>query len=351
MSELQRTFDTFARLHGKRPAEAAAFAKEGTTVASYLASLHSVDCRDESSVARDAHKEAFHPPKGKPDLGRRLRAELTAALKDLADMGLVGIGQDARARLPVGAVILEFSFTLERKFLSRDDSVFYPNDNPVRKEKIFAVPMTSGSSWKGNLRAAAVENLLLNSTSETNFLDIRRSLIDIFGDEKGEDEEERDARELTLVQYLNQHAQLRPLPESRKGRLRFLPTYYDKVDLDVINPRDRKTRAGTLPIIMEIVPPGATGRFGLIYFPFDILASGPDVVRTQAIRDWKLIADALTRMFRISGFGAKKTSGCGKASEAISAFRFESRLPGFQTRAINTFGALASLTTAFGTPQ
>ena len=55
----------------------------------------------------------------------------------------------------------------------------------------------------------------------------------------------------------------------RRGRLMFYPTFFKKLGLEVINPHDRETGAGTLPIYLETVPKGAKGTFSLLYVPFD----------------------------------------------------------------------------------
>ena len=310
-----------------------------------LLELHALDLRDgkegEHREARKKHQTAFHEGRSRSAEAVQLRREMTEGRKKLVDLGLEGIAPEALDRLPAGSVVLEFGFTLAKKFLSRDDQVFYAIDNPVRKEWVFGIPMTAGSSWKGNLRMAAVENLMAHAADPEKAGRERAALVDIFGDEKGDEpgEENLESPQMAAVldKYLGKKATRRvpagqaPEPEesSRKGRLRLLPTYYDRVELDMINPRNRITRAGTQPIAMEVVPAGAKGRFGAIYIPFDLLGRDEPTVVAEVKRDWGLILSALYRMLRVSGFGAKKSSGNGKASEAIEGFRLECRLEGF----------------------
>ena len=219
--------------------------------------------------------------------------------------------------------------------------------------------MTPGSSWKGNLRAAAIENLLLSPAGQDERGKERLELIDIFGDEKGHDTRDisdQTKQDMPLARYLDRFAPFptdemtgrQIAPAGRKGRIRLLPSYYNGVDLDILNPRDRATRAGTNPIVMEVVPVGTKGRFGIIYLPFDLIGRPENEIRGPISRDWKLIGEAIRRMFRVSGFGAKKSSGCGKARQAISAFRFECRLPGFRAAVATSFDDVRILHGSFG---
>jgi len=295
---------------------------------SYLMVLHANDCREGAKsaypdVGLSTHKVSVHQKSGTSRYSRNMITDAGAAVTAMKQLGLTG----ASAALPFdlllrGAVLLEFDFTLEKQYLSRDDTPFYPIDNPVRKEFVFKTPMVSGSSWKGNLRSAAVENMLTRNTSPDQKRQERYSLIDVFGDEKGNGDEPSTHPDRALGQFLNDYFGFCPLGR-RRGRLRCLPSYFDRIDLDVLNPRDRETRAGTQPIVFEVVPPGATARFGLFYFPFDLLGHS-DSKRTAAVReDWRLIGEAVHQMLRVSGFGAKKSSGCGKARSAIANARFE----------------------------
>ncbi|HXH13904.1 MAG TPA: RAMP superfamily CRISPR-associated protein [Alphaproteobacteria bacterium] len=90
--------------------------------------------------------------------------------------------------------------------------------NPVKKEKVFRVPSIAASTWKGNLREA----LRLAHDWHDESAQMRK----LFGSERGADD------------------------DFHAGRLSFFPTYFDCLDLEVLNPHSRRTGAGTLPIYL-----------------------------------------------------------------------------------------------------
>jgi len=102
------------------------------------------------------------------------------------------------------------------------------------------------------------------------------------------------------------------------GRLMFYPTFFDQIDVEVINPHSRKTKAGTHPIYLECVPQEAKGIFTLLYVPFDLIGADEAEIRKQALEDLKLVAEGLKEMFLTYGFSAKRTSGYGVAEEQVS---------------------------------
>lgn len=186
--------------------------------------------------------------------------------------------------LPRGAIYLAFDITLAGPYLSRDDRAFHLiADNPVRREWAFWVPMVASSTWKGNVRAAAVTL----AESEQNKEQWAGRVTELFGPRQAEDEQTQEEW------------------EARKGRVQFLPTYFDRAEADVINPRSRTTRKGTQPILMERVPTGVKGRIGMLYVPFDLLHRR-DLEQEKA-KDLRLLGTAMASMLRESGFGGKKT--------------------------------------------
>lgn len=95
------------------------------------------------------------------------------------------------------------------------------------------------------------------------------------------------------------------------------PTYFDKIGLEVINPHSRKTKAGTRPIIYEVVPAGAKGVFSLLYVPFDLIGEPEKKVVRRAIDDLKLMVKAIQKLFLEYGFSAKRTTGWGVAKNVF----------------------------------
>jgi len=183
---------------------------------------------------------------------------------------------------PSFSFYLAVRFTLVKPYLSKDDDQFYICENPIRKEKVFKVPVASASTWKGNLRWTARQINGLNPSQPDS-----EEIIRLFGNEK--------AKESGL----------------RKGRLNFFPTYFDRIGLEVINPHSRKTKAGTNPIYIESVPEGASGTFSLLYVPFDLIGRQEPEVKEQVKRDLEIISDSLEKMLLTYGFSAKKGSGFG----------------------------------------
>jgi len=99
----------------------------------------------------------------------------------------------------------------------------------------------------------------------------------------------------------------------RQGRLHFVPSFFDKVDYEIVNPHDRKTRTGTVPILIESIPSGSNSKFSLLYVPFDLAGKEKEESAKQMLEDLKVIAKGIEAMFTVYGFGAKTSSGYGIA--------------------------------------
>jgi len=154
----------------------------------------------------------------------------------------------------------------------------------------------------------------------------------LFGDEKGEeegqrkdfakyldglmDDEARQIYERKTREYFHL-VEKDALPHHR-GRLMFYPTFFDLIDVEVINPHSRKTTAGSHPIYIECVPIGAQGTFSLLYVPYDLIGRPEEVVKRQATKDLEVVAEGIKAMFLTYGFSAKRTSGYGVAEDKIS---------------------------------
>jgi CRISPR-associated protein Cmr2 len=89
-----------------------------------------------------------------------------------------------------------------------------------------------------------------------------------------------------------------------RGALQFFPTWFDKIDFEVINPHDRSTRAGTHPIYYEVVPADTRGTLSLLYAPFP----------GQADLDSVKLLNAIEKLLTVYGFSAKRTAGWGIAT-------------------------------------
>ncbi|PIE31966.1 hypothetical protein CSA56_16845 [candidate division KSB3 bacterium] len=189
-----------------------------------------------------------------------------------------------RELLPDFSFYLSFSFRLAKPYISKDDESFYIIDNPLKKEKVFKVPYIAPSSWKGNFREALRLGQGLHDGSDQMRL--------LFGNSRESD-------------------------EYRAGRLHFYPTYFNEMRMDVINPHDRATKAGKLPIYYEIAPAGAQGAFSLLYVPFDTIGQEKQERQAATFEHLELVQKGLEAMFLEYGFSAKKTSGYGVIEETF----------------------------------
>lgn len=189
--------------------------------------------------------------------------------------------------LPNYSFSLQFKFTLEKPYISRDEQEFYIIDNPIRKDKIFGLPYVAPSSWKGSLRSA-----LWHLGYKEEDVNIKYLL----GNERGTTE----------------HKKL------HRGRLHFFPTFFTKKSLEVINPHDRESRVGKNPILIECVPEGSSGLFTLLYVPFDVIGKEKNTIMEEMQTHIQLTIEGATAMFRDYGFGAKTSSGNGIAKSELT---------------------------------
>jgi len=312
-------------------------------LASVAGLLASVAARNESAkdytVGGDrkqggGYKSLVHADK--PENTPYAQQLIQPALKQLEELHLIPATPDLSA-LPPGSWFLQFTFTFAKPWISKDDDPFYVAEsvNPVRKDKVFKVPLMSAASWKGLLRWTAMHTRLAlqkDTLSPEGFAQERFVQTLLFGDEKGEEPGQtkdfaayldslggKKAREL-YMQKIRERFRLDEKAEMphHSGRLMFYPTFFNLIDVEVINPHSRKTKAGTHPIYLECVPQGAKGTFTLLYVPFDLIGKDETEIRKQALEDLKLVAEGLKAMFLTYGFSAKRTSGYGVAEEQVS---------------------------------
>ncbi|MGE0683950.1 MAG: RAMP superfamily CRISPR-associated protein [Candidatus Binatia bacterium] len=261
---------------------------------------------------------------------------ITPERQRLERLGLLDPSPHLIEVLPAGSWFLQFTFTLAKPWMSKDDDPFYVTEsvNPVRKEKVFKVPMMSAASWKGLLRWTALRVRLVEMADQLNdeaFAQERFRQTLLFGDEKGEepgqirdfaayvDSLKQSAKEVyrqKVKEYFLGDANAKDIPH-HSGRLSFYPTFFDLIDVEVINPHSRKTKAGTHPIYLECVPASAKGTFSLLYVPFDLIGKPANKMKTQAKEDLELITLAVREMMLTYGFSAKRTSGYGTARDEI----------------------------------
>lgn len=196
-------------------------------------------------------------------------------------------------------IALSVTFQLQTPWFSKDDQPFHVLDNPVHRDHVFGAPFMPASSWKGLLRWAArmKTGLLAHLEANNNTLEGWRDspeLVHLFGNER-----DKAAR-------------------FQRGALAFRPTWFDKVGFEVINPHDRAKKAGTKPILYEVVPPGTTGTLNVLYAP-NPGASTPNVNRQCAILR---LLDAVESLITEYGFSAKRTSGWGVATVTKASLRW-----------------------------
>lgn len=246
--------------------------------------------------------------------------------------------------LPENSWFLQLRFKLETPLICKDDETFYIHDNPFHKDKVFKVPFYPASAWKGRLRWMAYKQWVEGGGDAQQRLDL--SLL--FGDETGEEEDQKLAAYLdqshpatkekyrSLVQdfFRSENVKSEDVEEigllpHHAGWLRFYPSFFGKMDLEVINPHSRKTKAGINPIMIETVLAGETGTFALLFSPMGVTACkcSPEMM----VRQLELIIGALDDLFRVYGFGAKTSSGFGAVSE-ITDCQLTAKNSGFQQK-------------------
>lgn len=241
----------------------------------------------------------------------------------LSELCLLNINSSIEiSALPKGSWVIEFPITLAKPFISKDDVPLYIIENPVRKDKVFGVPFTSAMAWKGNLRWAMMKTHLEPKLNDTdNFAEIRLRHTLLFGTEKGLEEEPKGwASYLDGLCSKAKEAYRNKLKEefgkedvpNLGGMLYFYSTLWDRIDMDVINPHDRKTKTGKNPIYFEVVPAGAKGFFRLVYAPFYHLGLQSDEkLKEEIVKDLREVIAGLKEMMLTYGFSAKKSSGYG----------------------------------------
>jgi len=225
---------------------------------------------------------------------------------------------------------IKTTFTLQAPYYSSDDDEFYIINNPCLKEKVFKVPMIRGSSWKGALLNAGRE-LILNGQVESFASYFRlfgsgnqefRDLINAL--EQSEEDLKKELQLYALleglviyekesIEKLLGHIRTELL-RVQKGRAIFYPTYFDKLSLEIINPHNRKTKAGTNPIHYEVVPQGTKAEMQIVYIPFDAVLESNEQSKKEAKSDLEFLKNCINKALN-NGIGAKTKLGWGKGKD------------------------------------
>lgn len=173
-------------------------------------------------------------------------------------------------------------FKLKKPYISRGEEDFYIIDNPLTRDMVFRLPCVNPTAWKGNLRSALRQ-------------------------EGHEDDEDG------IIRLFGAKSSVNGNDAFSKGSLHFMPTFFWKSSLEIINPHDRKRRVGKNPIMFEAVPAGADGSLVLFYIPF---VTGNNDERKEVAADIGLVAKGVSSMLARYGFGAKTSDGFGIADIA-----------------------------------
>lgn len=237
-------------------------------------------------------------------------------LQLLDQLGISPPRIDLATLIPYSAYI-QFRFTLARPLYTRDDEHFYIHENPMMKDAVCKVPMVRASTWKGLLRSVMAVHMGVEETSPF--------AVRLFGIALGEEDEGEIGR---------------------RGRAIFYPTFFDRIDLEILNPHSRATRAGTVPIVMETVPAGASGVFTLLYFPFDLINEPSDRAEAEMREDLRALSEAIVLVMRVCGFSAKRTRGFGLARLEVTGVDERQGVIALRDGRRQTFSTLAALSDA-----
>ncbi len=264
--------------------------------------------------------------------------------------------------LPKGSWYLEVPLVLKSPFYSHDDIPFHIIDNPLQKEKVFGVPFTAATTWKGCLRWSMMKVHLEPVKSNPELFAKRRlQHLLLFGSEKGEDdgvrglaayldrlggkEAEASFRKLCRKNFQKYRDETKDSDDEKvvhfSGMLHFSPTFWTKIEMSVINPHDRRTKAGKNPIYYEVVPEDARGVLRLLFVPLHRLKSDVKEQLQQSLTGLTDVAKGLEAMLFKYGFSAKKSVGWGVVEDSWAQEKGSLRVKGIEK--IISFSSLKQL--------
>ncbi|NTV47900.1 MAG: hypothetical protein HGB11_15585, partial [Chlorobiales bacterium] len=160
--------------------------------------------------------------------------------------------------LPASSLTVSFTFTLTAPYLSKDDMALHLLDNPMKKEWVFKLPYVASTQWKGTLHAVMLKQLVewwqdltqdqqLQRIQRKQFVARRIQLTRLFGTEIGNTQNHlKQCGDDKLDNWYRRYVS-RYLSDTRffTGRLYFYPSFFDRLSLEVINPHNRETGAGS----------------------------------------------------------------------------------------------------------
>jgi hypothetical protein len=247
------------------------------------------------------------PPNAQPGQGQHRVRTVDQGQTALKNAGLLPTLPPIES-LPAYSATLSLKFRLLTPLLTRDDDPFYLFDNPVRKDHIFGVPYLSAAGLKG-LAADAYQRAF---PGQTEWIGL------------GADDQTRTARfriqdshALRLFGLADDGVQAEG---SQAGRLHFSPAWFHAVQYIIINPTNKETGLGQVPIQFEAIAPHlpngkpVEGELQVFYFnPHGSPDSDEAMVRGDLAR-W--LASVAT-WWPVLGLGAKRLAGYG-AIEPVS---------------------------------
>jgi CRISPR-associated protein Cmr2 len=185
-----------------------------------------------------------------------------------------GFAQDNLAKFPADSFALSVDFKLVTPYISKDDVDPTNTDPTIVREWVYRIPMVRPTTWKGRLRFSAAQTDAGSSTIAMH----------LFGPRK-------DAEN----------------PE--EGRLHFFPTFFESnaEGNEVINPHNRTTRRGTVPVTLKCVKEGTVGKFCLLYLGPTPTEFDPQTIQ-GAVVSW------VREMIELHGIGGKTLKGFGLGS-------------------------------------
>lgn len=209
------------------------------------------------------------------------RQEIAPNLESMAELGLYP-PQPSIQELPYLTSFVQIHFTLATPAMLKGMEKFYIHENPLLRETAFKVPLVPPSSWKGIFRKVGQRLLVSMREYEDSF-------DRMFGHVTADEE-----------------------TTAQRGCLHFYPTFFDRMGLDVLNPHDRRTKAGTVPITMEIVIPTAQGILTLLYAPSESsYTTEISELRGVVARDLTFLVEVIYYALHTYGVGGKLTDDWG----------------------------------------